>query len=240
MGVDPSDLTWAETIAPGGYSTKVLSRGTTLRLTDLDGEACAHLLLYNADQPWERLNVADTVKIPWQAYMTTGHPLLSDQGRVLATIVADTASGHDALCGAAPAAVHERRYGDGSAYGPAPAALELLKLAAAKHGLEPRDIPPSPSFFKRVRVEDGGDLRLDTAAPAGAYVELRAEMALTVLIANAPHRLDERGEYTCSRLQVLAWRGRPTQFDDPLWTSTPELERALWNTHDYAHARGVA
>ena len=77
--------------------SKVLARGTRLRLRDLDGAACAHLLLYRADAPWERLNVADTVKVPWQAYLGAGHPLLSDQGRVLATVVADTSGQHDAL-----------------------------------------------------------------------------------------------------------------------------------------------
>ncbi len=89
-GVAASDLTWAEVVAGGNYTNKVVARGTTIRLTDLSGDACAHVLLFNADQPWERLNVADTVKVPWQAYLGAGHPLLSDQGRVLATLVDDS------------------------------------------------------------------------------------------------------------------------------------------------------
>ena len=72
---------------------------------DPDGGACAHLLLFRADASWERLNVADTMKVPWQAYLGVGHPLLSDQGRVLATVVADTSGHHDALCGMTGAAV---------------------------------------------------------------------------------------------------------------------------------------
>ncbi len=236
--VDPSDLTWAETVAAGGYTSKVLSAGTTLRLTDPQGEACAHLLLYNAEQPWERLNVADTVKVPWQAYLTAGHPLLSDQGRVLATLIADTApQGHDAISGAAPKANHERRYGDGSAGGPTPAPRELFKLAAAKHDLSPRDIPPSLSFFKGVRVSDTGDLVFSPTASPGAYIEIRAELPVILLIANAPHRLDPRPDYINTPLHILAWRGEPTQSQDPLWSSTPELERALWNTYDYRNAR---
>jgi len=39
----------------------VLGRGTRLRLIDPDRRACAHLLLFRSDAPWERLNVADTV-----------------------------------------------------------------------------------------------------------------------------------------------------------------------------------
>ena len=139
-GVPASALTWAEVIAPGGAASKVLARGTSLRLRDLHGQACAHLLLYSADQPWERLNVADTVKIPWQAYLGTGHPLLSDQGRVLATMIADDSGRHDALCG-----------------GGAPARARFVNLAA-KHGLEPRDLPPSVSLFQGVRVQADGSL----------------------------------------------------------------------------------
>ena len=57
--------TWAEAIPAGSYATKVLGRGTRLRLADPDGGACAHLLLFRADASWERLNVADTMKVPW-------------------------------------------------------------------------------------------------------------------------------------------------------------------------------
>ena len=239
-GVDEETMTWAETIAAGGYSSKVVARGSTLRLTDLHGDACAHVLLYNADQPWERLNVADTVKVPWQAYLGPGHPMLSDQGRVLATIVADTAGSHDALCGCGTPAARARRHGDGSPHGLTPAARALFLLAAAKHDLGPRDLGPSVSFFKGVHVEDDGRLRfIGAAGGPGAYVELRAELPLTVLVVNAPHPLDQRSDYSCSTLEVLAWRGEATRPGELLWSSTPELERALLNTADYLTARGI-
>jgi hypothetical protein len=239
-GVDPRFMTWAETVAGGGYTAKVLARGTTLRLIDRDGHGCAHIVLYNADQPWERVSAADSVKIPWQAYLGPAHPLLSDQGRVLATIVGDYINGaSDALCGCSTRAGNEARYGDGSPHGPTPAGRELLKLAAAKHGLEPRDIPPSVSFFKRVRVTELGELNYTGSCYTGGHVDLRAELPVIVLIANAPHPLDPREEYTCTPVEVLAWRGMPTTPADPLWSFSPELERAYLNTADYAYARGI-
>jgi urea carboxylase-associated protein 2 len=238
-GVDAASLTWAEVVAGGNYTNKVVARGTTIRLTDVAGDACAHILLFNADQPWERLNVADTVKVPWQAYISAGHPLLSDAGRVLATVVADTSGRHDALCGTTSRTANEARYGDGAAQGPSPAGRELLLLGALKHGLGPRDVPPSLSFFQRVRVGDDGALAFSGSAGAGASVTLRAELPLVVLIANVPHPLDPREAYTCSALEVLAWRGAPTAPDDPLWTASPEGERAYLNTDDYATARGI-
>lgn len=240
-GVDPETLTWAETVAGGGYTSKVLARGTTLRLRDLDGEACAHVVLFNADQPWERINVADTVKVPWQAYLSAGHPLLSDQGRVLASIVGDTSGRHDALCGTTTLAQNTERYGDGAAWGDTPAGRELLLLAATKHGLEPRDLPAGVSFFQGVRVApEDGSLSFEGSSPPATSVTLRAELPLVVLVVNVPHPLDRRDAYTCTTLEVLAWRGAATAPDDPLWSSSPELERALGNTADYATARGLA
>ena len=238
-GVGPEALTWAETVAGGGYASKVLARGTTLRLTDREGDACANLLLYNADQPWERLNVADTVKVPWQAYLGEGHPLLSDQGRVLAVIASDSSGRHDALCGTTALVTNLERYGDGDPQGPSPAGHELQLLAAAKHGLGPRDIPPSISFFQGVRVDAEGALRFEGSAGPGAAVELKVEMPVIAILVNVPHPLDPRPDYTVSTLEVLAWRGDPTGPEDVLWSSTPELERAYLNTAAYCDARGI-
>lgn len=213
----PAGGVWAEYVAPDGYTHKVIARGTAVRLANPQGGACAHVLLYDADQPWERLNVADTVKVQWNAYLGTGNQLLSDQGRVLATVL-EADGDHDALCGTSPRG------------------RALFTLAAAKNGLTPRDLPPSVSFFQTVRVQPDGSL--DHSGPAGTSVTLRAELPLVVLIANTAHPLDESG--SCTQLEVTAWRDQPTSQDDPLWTNAPEGRRAFENTADYVNARGLA
>jgi urea carboxylase-associated protein 2 len=237
--VDRSALTWAETVAGGNYSHKVVAPGTRILLADVTGEACAHVLLYNALEPWERLNVADTVKIGWQAYLTTNHPLLSGDGRVLATIVGDDSGQHDALCGTSTAAANQARYGDSAPQGPSPSGRELLVLAAAKHGLAPRDLPPSISFFQGVTVNADGSLKFTGSAGPGKSVELLAELPLIILIANVPHPVDPRPAYTCGPLRVHAWRSAPTTQADPRWDATPEAHRAYLNTADYLAARGL-
>ena len=236
--VDPSRLVWAETIAPGGYAHRVLASGTTVRLTDVDGDACAHVLLYRAGQPWERLCVADTVKVQWQAYSSSGQLLLSDQGRVLASVTADSSGCHDSICGTTTRTANEARYGSGSPEGPSPAGRELFVLAAAKHGLTPRDLPPSMSFFKGVRVEPS-DGRLTWVGGCGhpSALELRAELPLLLLVANTAHPLDPRPVWTATALEILAWSGAATGPDDPLWTSTPERTRAFLNTAEDLVAR---
>lgn len=238
-GVEAADLTWAETVAPGGYTTKVLARGSRLRLEDVTGDACANVLVFSALAPWERLNVADTQKIPWQAYLGEGHPLLSGDGRVLATVVADTSGHHDAFCGTSSDAWNVRRYGDAAPEGPSPSGRGLFTLAAAKHGLGPRDLPPSVSFFQGVRVAaDGGFDWLGSAGP-GTAVDLLAEVPLLVLVANTAHPLDPRAEFTVGPLRVHAWRSTPTGPEDARFTATPELHRAYLNTLDDLEARGL-
>ncbi|MEV7286530.1 urea amidolyase associated protein UAAP1 [Streptomyces sp. NPDC093252] len=233
-------LVWAETVAGGNYTHRVLARGTELRLTDPHGDACAHLLLYAADRPWERLNTADTVKVQWNAYLGEGVLLLSDQGRVLASVTADTSGRHDALCGTSALARNTARYGDGTPQSASPAGRELFKLAAAKNGLEPRDLPPSLSFFQGVEVREDGALDFTGSAGPGASVTLRAEQDVTVLLANVPHPVDPRAEYVCNALEVLAWRAAPTRPGDPLWDATPEGRRAFLNTTEFLAARGLA
>ena len=237
--VSPADLTWAETVAPGGYTHRVVARGTRIRFEDPTGEACAHLFLLRADAPWERLNVADTQKIPWQAYLGAEHPLLSGDGRVLATIVRDTSGHHDAFCGTTTDAWNVAKYGDAHPEGPSPSGQSLFTLAASKHGLAYRDLGPSIALFKGVRVEPDGALRWTGSVGSGSAVDLVAELPLIVLIANVTHPLDPRDDYVVGALRIHAWRSAPTGFGDQAFTASPERERAYSNTIDDAASRGL-
>lgn len=238
-GVDADALLWSETVAPGGYTHLRVARGTRLRLEDPTGDACAHVVLINAIEPGERLNVADTVKIPWQAYLGVDHPLLSGDGRVLATIAADTSGRHDAFCGATSDAWNLDKYGDAAPEGPSPSGHGLLRLAAAKHGLNARDLPPAVTFFQGVCVGVDGSLEWQGSAGAGTAVDLVAELPLVVLMANVPHARDPRADYVVGPLRVHAWRSEATAPGAARFSLTPERERAYRNTIGYAALAGL-
>lgn len=229
----------AETVGGGNYTTMAVARGTVVEFTDLEGDACVSLAIFNAAQTDERLNVADTVKIQWQAYLREGAMLLSDRGRVLATIVADSSVRHDTFVGTSTRSSNEERYGDGSPHGGTPAGRELLVLGAAKHGLAPRDLPPTVSLFQGVRVASDGSLDFLGSAGAGTRVRLRFELPAVVLVANVPHPIDPRSEYVSTPVRIRAWRGAAATLDATEATATPEAARAFANTIDYANARGL-
>ncbi|OYW44789.1 MAG: urea carboxylase [Sphingomonadales bacterium 32-68-7] len=233
-GVSGDDLLWEETIAAGGYASRRLARGSRLRLIDLYGDACASLLIFNAELPSERLNVADTVKVQWNAYLGAGKLLLSDMGRVLMSILEDGAGTHDAFCGASNSASNRAKYGEGRNSGPFPNGRDRLLLGAAKHGLQRRDVHPCINLFKGTRIEtDGAITPLVGPYDAGRTVILRAEMDAIVVLANCPHVLDPREAWTVTPLRATAWRGPPTPADDPVRTATPEGLRAFENVEDY-------
>ena len=229
-GVDPARVLWDEVVPLGGYTTVLLPRGGHLLLADLGGDACVQLAAHVGGRPWERTNVADTVKVQWQAYLGAGSLLLSDMGRVLLTLLRDTSGRHDCLCGGSTRASNTARYGDGSLGGPAPSARDLLVVGAAKHGLGRADVAAPVNLFKSVRVGAAGDLALEEEAVPGAVVELRAEVDLLVLLAVTPHPLDERSTYEGSPVRCTAWRDEPAGPDDPARASTPERTRAFLNT----------
>ena len=233
-GVSVADVVWDETLAGGNYAARVLKRGTRLRLTNLEGDGCVNLLAFNADRPIERLNVADTVKVQWNAYLGKGGLLLSDMGRVLLSIVEDTCGQHDTFCGCSNVKSNAAKYGAGDNFGPFPNARDRFLLALLKHGLGKKDIPANINFFKGVKVEaDGGLTFKDRSSKPGDHIELRAEMNVLVAIANTPHVLDPRPKYTCTDVRLTAWRGESATMDDPVRNASPENLRAFQNVEDY-------
>jgi len=235
-GVVPS---WAESLAFGRYTTMALARGTRVRLTDTAGDACVHTLLYRTGALHERLNIADTVKVPWQAYPGTGHPLLSDAGRLMATIVADTSARHDALTGATTLAGNTAKYGAETVHSASPAARELLTLGALKNGLGPRDVAPSLALFKGIAVDPAGSITFTGSAGPGAAVELLLQMDAVLVLANTAHPLDPRPDFTGTAVDITAWHApqdlaglEAGRLVGPL---APEHLQALRNTeHDLA------
>jgi uncharacterized protein YcgI (DUF1989 family) len=167
----------AGSLPPGAYFPLRLARHHALRITNPAGTPGAALFIWRADEPSERFNAADTIKVQWTTNLTQGRVLFSDMGRVLALITADSGSGHDAVIGP-----------NGPAQCAAQNGRDNLRLAAAKLGLTRRDLGPALSLFSRVRTDDAGRLHF-TPPPPGAMVEIHAQFDLLIALSNTPHAL---------------------------------------------------
>jgi urea carboxylase-associated protein 2 len=208
-----------ESIPPGWYVALRLNRGDAIRVQNPGGTPGAALFLWNADEPSERYNAGDTVKLQWTTKLTTGRVLFSDMGRVLASISADTGAGHDSIVGAnTPAQTGTERNG-----------RDNLRLAAAKFGLTRRDVGPCLSLFSSIRTDADGRFHYNGPPPAGAMVELRAEMNLLVALSNTPHTLSPVAQAT-GPIDIVVYHAPPSEL---CRTYSEEAVRGFENTEAF-------
>jgi urea carboxylase-associated protein 1 len=171
------------TLAPGSEWSGIVRRGQVLRIVDLEGRQAVDFLCYSAADPSERYNAADTMKVAGTIALTTGHRLLSDMGRPLFTIVADTVGRHDTIGGCCSAESNELRYGVRGT----PNCRDNFLSALARFGLGKKDIVANVNFFMSVPVApDGAMLIAEGESRPGDHVDLRAETDVLVAVSNCP------------------------------------------------------
>ena len=227
-----------ETIPGGWYWTERLPRGTTLRIVNDDATAGVSAVFWNADDTSERYNAGDTVKVQWTARLSQGRLLLSDMGRVLASITADTCGAHDSVVGGSTRASDFHKYGGAEGSDAAPRnTRDNFILAAGKHGMSVRDVGPCITFFAPVRTDAKGRFVWDDGAvKPGDYVDLRAEMDLLVALSNCPHPLSPGASWAPRPVRAIIWRSPTAGPDDFCRIATEEAVRAFENTDAYNRA----
>jgi urea carboxylase-associated protein 2 len=239
-------VTPGKVILPGGQAwSGRLRRDQHLTLVDVEGRACVSALFYNARDPLERYNMADTLKAQFTAFLTAGRVLYSDMGRVLCSVVADGCGWHDTISGLGDAAAGEARFGPGSYQklrnGRHRNARDNLLVELGKHGLGKRDLVANLNFFVRVGVDDQGALGWVAGnSRLGAAVELRFEMDTLVVLSNTPHPLDPSPTYEPPTVELIVAEGPAAQPDDPCRLSRPENGRGFALTAAYLEETGPA
>jgi urea carboxylase-associated protein 2 len=233
-----------ELLRGGSAWSRRMRRGHTLRLTDTTGRAAVAALFYNADMPFERYNMPDTLKAQYTAFLTAGRVLYSDMGRILASVIVDEAGWHDTISGCGNAATNRARFGEGryqelrNEFHRNTRDNFLVELG--KHGLGKRDIVPNVNFFVRVAVDREGRMAwAPLGARAGASVVLRFEMNVLVVLSNTPHPLDPATTYAPTPVELAIGRAAPPGADDPCRVSRPENGRGFALTEQYAREIGI-
>src|ERR1041384_1870214 len=185
--LDPATASVDEAIEAGLGFTRVVKKGHVFRIVDLEGNQAVDTLFYNAEDPTERYSAVDTIREQGNIYLTTGTRLLSTERRVLLTIVADTCGRHDTLGGACAAESNQVRYAIDKKHMHNCRDTFLLTLAKRCAAMGKRDLTANINFFMNVPVTPEGGLEFDDGVSGpGRYVEMRAEVAVRVLISNCP------------------------------------------------------
>src|ERR1700682_3801731 len=86
----PRDAPSSSVILAGEPWMHEIRRGQSFRIVDLHGNQAVDTLFYNARDLSDRYSAQDTIRAQRNIYLTTGTRLMSANGKVLLTIVADT------------------------------------------------------------------------------------------------------------------------------------------------------
>jgi uncharacterized protein len=203
---DVTNASYDLTLPAGEGWLREIKRGQILRIVDVEGNQSADTMFYSAANPSERYSAQDTICAQRKLYLSTGSRLMSSEGNVLLTIVADTCGQHDTLGGACASESNSVRYALDKKY---MHSCRDTFLHTAIHGhddISKRDITSNINFFMNVPVTPEGKLKFaDGVSGPGKYVEMRAEMDVICLISNCPQLNNPCNAYNPTPLRLLVW-----------------------------------
>jgi urea carboxylase-associated protein 2 len=215
-----------------------MARGTSLRLTDIEGGANVGVLFYNPENLLERYNAPDTLKCQHTFKLTRGHCLYSDMGRIFCSIIDDSVGWHDTVSGNTTAAMVEERWGgrnyqedrnDWHQNG-----FDSFLVELTKYGLTARDFAANLNLFSAVRADAEGNMAyVDGNSTAGDSVELRFEMDTLVLLHTCPHPLNMAAEYPRKPVSYQIRKTPPVADDDECMNACAENKRGFMNNRIY-------
>ena len=163
----------------------VIRKGQTLRISDSHGQQAVDTLFYCVDDFGERYSGQDTLRAQGSAYVGLGTRIMSNEGRVMLRVTADSCGLHDTSAGACSCESNTVRFGHQTRY--QHACRENFVLEGAKHGLSKRDIVPNLNFFMNVPIDTVGNFTVvDGVSKPGDAIEMVAEMDVLCLISNCP------------------------------------------------------
>jgi uncharacterized protein YcgI (DUF1989 family) len=161
-----------------------VARGQVLRVIDVEGQQVGDLVCFNRADLVERYSPQNTVLFNRTIYPKVGAALVSDRGRVMMRLVADTNGVHDLICGSCSDEYYKNRLDH---HAPHRSCRGNLAEAMAPWGVAAREIPFSFNLFMRWPVQpDGSVLPMAPTSAAGDYVDLLAEMDLIVANSACP------------------------------------------------------
>jgi urea carboxylase-associated protein 1 len=184
----------------------VLKAGQIMRIVDLKSQQAVDALFYNAQDTTERYSAQDTLAAQasqgGRYDLTTGSVLLTNEGRAMMKIIADTCGFHDTCAGACSCESNTVRFGHETRF--MHSCRENFIVELSKYGMSKRDLVSNVNFFMNVPIRPNGELTVDDGVSApGGYVELQAVMDVLVLISNCPQVNNPCNGFAPTPIQII-------------------------------------
>lgn len=182
----------------------IIRKNQTLCLVDLEGQQAVDTLFYAAPDFAERYDAQATIAAQGSAYIGRGTRILSNRGRLMATMLDDSVGAHDTSAGACSCEANTVRFGHHTRY--MHACRENFVVELAKYGMTKRDIVSNINFFMNVPILPDGELAIvDGVSKPGDHVVLRAEMDILCVISNCPQVNNPCNGFKPTPVRVVIW-----------------------------------
>lgn len=225
-------------LLPGGHHwSGRVQRGTLLQFKALGRDANVSMYCVNAEEKLEHFNMPDSLKAQHTAYLTTGHVLYSDLGRVMASIVFDEHGWNDVLCGPSrPEQIianfgqktFEQARNDMYQNG-----IDSLLIEMSKFNLSAKDLSATVNLFSKVTPDDEGNLTYQATDNQNQIIEMRFEMNCLVFLSAAPHGLDKSSNYQPADIELNFYKAFLLNDKDICRDSCEQNIRGFANTTTY-------
>ncbi|WP_163538709.1 urea amidolyase associated protein UAAP1 [Gracilibacillus sp. YIM 98692] len=229
---------WENTLQPGAKWSGTIAKGSYITFTALGEGANLSVLLYNATNLSERYNAPDSLKAQHTSKLTKGNVLMSDNGRVLASIVEDSLGWHDPIGGYSTRELTDEKYGKTSFQEMQNDWLrsgqENFIVELVRNGLGIRDMVPNVNLFSKIYVSPEGEMHFSPShCRKGDTVTLRADMDILFLLSNTPNPHDPSVTYPSVPIKMEVTKGNEADEFDYCVNYRPENRRAFENTWNY-------
>ena len=178
-----------------------LQKGQKLKVIDPQGEQVSDMVLFNAEDPREKISSGKTLDFEESILITKGDWLWSNRSNKMMKILEDTNGRNDFLLAPCSPETFKIMYNNPEYH---PSCFENLYTNLAPFGIEPDDVPTAFNIFMNVQFDEKGKLSVDPPlSKAGDYVLFEAEMDLIVALTACSAEDSNNGSFKPIHYEVL-------------------------------------
>ncbi|SOC79932.1 hypothetical protein SAMN06296241_1473 [Salinimicrobium sediminis] len=178
-----------------------LQKGQKLKVIDPQGEQVSDMVLFNAEDPREKISSGKTLDFEESILITKGDWLWSNRSNKMMKILEDTNGRNDFLLAPCSPETFKIMYNNPDYH---PSCFENLYTNLASFGIEPDDVPTAFNIFMNVQFDEKGKLSVDPPlSKAGDYVLFEAEMDLIVALTACSAEDSNNGSFKPIHYEIL-------------------------------------
>ena len=178
-----------------------LQKGQKLKVIDPQGEQVSDMVLFNAEDPREKISSGKTLDFEESILISKGNYLWSNRSQKMMKILEDTNGRNDFLLAPCSPETFRIMYNNPDYH---PSCFENLYTSLKKFNIEPDDVPTAFNIFMNVQFDEKGKLSVDPPlSKAGDYVLFEAQMDLIVALTACSAEDSNNGSFKPIHYEII-------------------------------------